>query len=152
MKVNPHRSSLGMDANIAALIAYIVGGIFLWVPIVKYFLIFLLPLALFIIEKDSPFVKFHAMQATILNVIFAVLAIIFDIINYALLTSPGYLMNNWQSALSGTTFASIILLIIAIIFDLLMILGIYKSYTYYEYKMPLIGNLAQKLSRKNINL
>jgi uncharacterized membrane protein len=151
MKVNPHRSSLGMDANIAALIAYIVGGIFLWVPYVKYFLIVLLPLALFILEKDSPFVKFHAMQATILNAIFAVLAIILDIIHGAILRSPAYWasLNSWASL--GSTWASTLLLIFAIVFDLLAILGLYKAFTYFEFKIPVIGDFAQKLSRKNIN-
>jgi uncharacterized membrane protein len=115
---------------------------------VKYFLIFLLPLAIFVIEKDSPFVKFHAMQATVLNVIYAVLAIILGIIHGAILRSPAYYANitNWYSI--GSTWASTLLLIFGIIFDLVMILGIYKAYTYYEYKIPVIGDLSVKVGNK----
>lgn len=48
------RSSTGLDANVAALLAYVLG----WVT----------GLVFFLIEKDSTFVRFHALQSIYLSV------------------------------------------------------------------------------------
>ena len=52
------KSSTGLDENIAALLSYILG----WVS----------GLIFFLIEKDSKFVRFHAMQSILFNVVVGV--------------------------------------------------------------------------------
>ena len=47
------KSSTGMDANLAALLSYILG--------------LLTGILFFVIEKDSKFVKFHAMQSILMS-------------------------------------------------------------------------------------
>ena len=48
------RSSTGMEANVAALLSYVLG----WIT----------GLIFFFIEKDSTFVRFHALQSILLSV------------------------------------------------------------------------------------
>ncbi len=36
MKVNPHRSSLGMDANVMALLCYIGAFVLSWIPVIQW--------------------------------------------------------------------------------------------------------------------
>ena len=60
--VQSGKSSTGLDENIASLIAYLAG----WVS----------GLIFFLIERDSRLVRFHAMQAILLNVAFGVVAVI----------------------------------------------------------------------------
>ena len=56
------KSSTGLDANVAALLSYI--------------LTWLTGLIFFLIEKESRFVRFHAMQAILLGVSFFVIWIV----------------------------------------------------------------------------
>ena len=78
MKVNPHRSSLGMDAHVMALLCYLAAFVLAWIPYIQY-VAPLAPLIIFFIEKESPFVKFHAIQAFILVLINWVLTTLFKI-------------------------------------------------------------------------
>lgn len=54
------KSSTGMDANVAAMLSYVLGLI--------------TGLVFFLIEKDNKFVKFHAMQSIMLAVAWFVLS------------------------------------------------------------------------------
>src|SRR3954462_10811716 len=60
------KSSTGLDANIAALLAYLFG--------------LLSGIIFYVIEKDSKFVKFHAMQSILFNAVVAVWFFGFSII------------------------------------------------------------------------
>jgi uncharacterized membrane protein len=55
----PERSSTGLDANIAAALTYLVG--------------FITGILFLVLEKDSAFVRFHAMQSTIVSLGFVAL-------------------------------------------------------------------------------
>ena len=59
--VQTGKSSTGLDENVAGLLSYIT-----WI----------LGLVFFLIEKDSRFVRFHAMQSILLNVSAIVLGIV----------------------------------------------------------------------------
>ncbi len=145
MKVNPHRSSLGMDANVMALLCYIAAFVLAWIPIVKW-VAPAAPLVIFFIEKESPFVKFHAMQAFILEVVNWVLSIIFSIILSAVAYNPyAYLTGRGWGALGAI---SIISTIVGIALTVFAIIALIKAYGYFEYKIPLVGNFAMKFSRK----
>lgn len=142
MKVNPHRSSLGMDANVMALICYLAAFVLAWIPIVQY-VAWAAPLVIFFIEKESPFVKFHAIQALILEAISWVFTVIFGIIIAA----------SWRSYVYGYGLAGVGILgvlgtIISIIITVFAIIAMVKAYGYFEYKIPVVGNLAEKFSKK----
>ena len=79
LKVEPHKSSLGMDANLLAMLAYLVTGVLAWIPGVIYF-IWLAPLIVFFFEKNSQFVRFHCMQSVLLFAVNTVLALLVRVV------------------------------------------------------------------------
>jgi uncharacterized membrane protein len=126
------KSSTGLDENVAALLSYLFG----WIS----------GLVFFLIEKDSRLVRFHAMQSLLLSggglvvcialwVIWIVLAIIASQISGLL------------STLISLVFG---LLLMALFVGILIgaILCLIKAYQGQYFKLPIIGNLAEKFSTK----
>ena len=97
------KSSTGMEENVAALLSYLLG----WVT----------GLIFFLIEKDSKFVKFHAMQSIITFGALVVLSFI-----------------PWVNIIVG--------LLALILWIILMV----KAYQGEKFKLPVIGDLAEKWS------
>ena len=67
---NMEKTSLGLDENVEALLSYILG----WVTGIVFL----------VIEKNSKFVRFHAMQSTITFLGFTVLSFIFFPISFVI--------------------------------------------------------------------
>ena len=109
----PKKTTLGMDENIEALLAYVLG----WLTGI----IFL------ILEKDSYFVRFHAMQSTITFLGITVLEIILGFIP---VIGP---------------FLSALVWLLGLI---LWILGMLKAYNGELYKFPIVGDLAEQWVEK----
>ena len=60
MKTESHKSSTGMDANVFAMLVYVITIILGWIPYL-YYAAWVFPLVvILVIEKDSIFVKRHA--------------------------------------------------------------------------------------------
>ena len=97
------KSSTGLEENIAGLLCYVAG----WVT----------GLIFFLIEKDSKFVKFHAMQSIITFVAVVILA--------------------WIPVVN---------IIVGILALVLWILLMIKAYQGVKFKLPVIGDLAEKWS------
>jgi uncharacterized membrane protein len=95
------KSSTGLEENVAGLLCYLVG----WVS----------GLVFFLIEKDSQFVKFHAMQSIITFGACAILSFI-PVVQWFI----------WVLAL--------------VLWIILMI----KAYHGEKFKLPFIGDLAEK--------
>lgn len=157
MKVNPHRSSLGMDANIAALLCYLAAFVLSWIPVIKY-IAPAAPLVIYFLEKESPFVKFHAMQAFLLELVNWVLVIVLEII--AAIITAAYVptvdslataemaLGGAVAAASGALAVSGIMVVLSVILFIFAIIAIVKAVGYFEFKLPIIGNLAMSLSAK----
>lgn len=142
--VEPHKSSLGMDANIAVIIAYLGGVVIGWLPTIGY-IAWLVPLVVFLLEKDSEFVRFHAMQSLVLNAAGVLLGIIVSAFAGIIATTILY------SPVAGLGFLGLIGLIstiISIIILVFAILAVVNGYRYKEYRIPVIGNLAVSLAAK----
>jgi uncharacterized membrane protein len=109
------KSSTGLDENVAGLLCYVLG----WIS----GLVFLL------IEKDSKFVKFHAIQSIVvfgaISVAYIILAIINVIPYVGLITIVLY-------PLLG--------LLSLVLWIVLMV----KAYQGQKYKLPWSGNFAEK--------
>lgn len=83
IKTAPHKSSLGgLDANLMALLCYVAAFVIGLIPGIRY-VAFLAPLVLYFLEKNSRFVKFHAMQAFILELLYMLLGLILSLIGTA---------------------------------------------------------------------
>lgn len=147
MKVNPHKSSFGMDANVMALLCYIAAFVLAWIPVVKY-VAWAAPLVIFFVEKESPFVKFHAMQALVLEAISWVFSVVFGIIIAVSWRSAVYSYYSLGASAGIAGLFSVLLTIISILLTIFAIIAIVKAYGYFEYKIPVVGNLAMKFSRK----
>jgi uncharacterized membrane protein len=108
MAIVTEKSSTGLDANLAAMLCYAVG----WVS----------GLIFFVIEKDSRFVKFHAMQSLIVWLAVTVIWWVLMMIPLMWLISP------------------ILLLGILILYVLLLV----KAYNGEKFKMPYAGDIAEQ--------
>ncbi len=150
MKIEPHKSSTGMDANMWAMLIYVICIILGWIPYVNY-VAWIFPLVIFMTEKDSEFVKFHSMQALALYIINAIASIIFAIISFAVTISTlGSLISpiGFVGAVGGAMGLAAVAAIGAVVTVLFMVFAIIaaiKAYQYEQYSIPLAGSLAHKL-------
>ena len=150
MKVEQHKSSLGLDANIMAMLCYIGAFVLSWIPVIKY-IAWACPLVFFLLEKQSSFVKFHAMQALILEAAAWVFQVVFGIIIAA--TAVSNIYNFYSYSAYRTTFGvagvlGAILIIVELALTVFAIIALIKAYNYVEYKIPVVGNFAEKISHK----
>lgn len=116
-------TSTGLDENIAGLLCYLV-------PIIG--------LVFFFIEKENKFVRFHAAQVIILALTIMVVSIGIGILSAVL----SMIKLGWVSFFITGPF---VILIGPIIFFLIIFMA-YQSYQGKMFKLPVIGNLAEKYS------
>jgi uncharacterized membrane protein len=129
--VQTAKSSTGLDENVAALLSYIT-----WVA----------GLIFFLIEKDSRLVRFHAMQSILLNVAAVVLGIGLWIVWVVLAIIVSQISGALASLISLLLGLLIFVFYIAIL--LAVILCLVKAYQKQYFKLPVIGNFAEKFSAK----
>ncbi|SCZ02165.1 DUF4870 domain-containing protein [Alkaliphilus peptidifermentans] len=103
------KSSLGMDENVAALLSYLLG--------------FITGIIFYVLEKDSRYVKFHAMQSILVSVALMVLSFVLGFIPII----------GW-----------IISLLISPLTLVLWIILLVKAYKGAWFKLPIIGDIAEK--------
>ena len=130
--VQTTKSSTGLDENIAALLSYIFG----WVS----------GLIFFLIEKDSRLVRFHAMQSILFNVLIIVLVFVFWILTFILV-----LIGAAIGDVIGTIFsllATLLWLVFSVGILIAWILCLVKAFQGQYFKLPVIGNFAEKFSAK----
>jgi uncharacterized membrane protein len=103
------KSSTGMDENLAALLSYVLG--------------FVTGIIFFVIEKESKFVKFHAMQSILVSAGLMILSFVLGLIPII----------GWIAAiLLGPV--SLVLWIILMV----------KAYKHVWFKLPVVGEIAEK--------
>ena len=130
--VQTTKSSTGLDENIAALLSYIFG----WVS----------GLIFFLIEKDSRLVRFHAMQSILLNVSFGVIAIVLWIVLFILVMIFAMVSDALVTLLSILSLLIWLVFIVGIL--IAVILCLVKAFQGQYFKLPILGNLAEKFSAK----
>ncbi|ANM31573.1 membrane protein [Acidobacteria bacterium Mor1] len=105
----PNKSSTGLDENVAGLLSYLLG--------------FITGLIFFLIEKDSKFVKFHAMQSIVAFGSLMVLSIVLNFVPFI-----------------GCLITMVLPLVGLVLWILLMV----KAYQGERFKLPVIGDFAEK--------
>jgi len=115
------KSSTGMQANVAALLSYVLG----WVT----------GLVFFLIEKENKFVRFHALQSiivfgalTVLQIAVGLFTSIFAMMHLYFLIRLLFLVSN------------LVMLAGVILWILLMV----KAYQGEKFKLPVSGDIAEK--------
>jgi uncharacterized membrane protein len=126
------KSSTGLDENIAALLAYLFG----WVS----------GLVFFLIEKDSKLVRFHAMQSILLNVVILVICVVLWILSFVLILMMAMLPDIMGSLIGLLT--SLIWLVFSVALLVGWILCVVRAYQGQFFKLPIIGNMAEKIVNK----
>jgi uncharacterized membrane protein len=115
------KTSTGMQANVAALLSYVLG----WVT----------GLVFFLIEKDNKFVKFHAMQSMIVFGALFVLQIAIGMFMWIFaMMRLGFIMPAFSFITGLLYLVSIVLWIILMI----------KAYQGEMFKLPIAGDIAEK--------
>ena len=126
------KSSTGLDENIAALLSYVFG----WVS----------GLVFFLIEKDSRLVKFHAMQSILLNAAALVIGIVLWVA-WVVVAIVFVMISETLASLVSVLFGLVIM-----VFYLGLLIGVIlcliKAYQKQYFKLPVIGNFAEKFSAK----
>ncbi|MDQ2921432.1 MAG: DUF4870 domain-containing protein [Acidobacteriota bacterium] len=126
------KSSTGLDENIAALLSYVFG----WVS----------GLVFFLMEKDSKLVRFHAMQSILFCVVIAVLGIALWIVTFLFLLVTAMLPDIMGSLIG--LLASLIWLVFSVALLIAWILCLVRAYQGQFFKLPVIGNMAEKIVHK----
>ena len=126
------KSSTGLDENIAALLSYV----FNWVS----------GLIFFLIEKDSRLVRFHAMQSILLTASAVVLGIVLWIAWVVLAIILAMMSDVLASLVSIVVGLLMFVFYIGIL--VAWVLCLIKAYQKQYFKLPIIGNFAEKFSQK----
>lgn len=148
--IPPHRSSLGMDANVAVLIVAAAMIVMSWIPFASW-IAFAVPLVFFFMEKESRFVKFQAVQVCGIGVVRAVIAIIAQILTWVMRPRVGFSYTygiTYRGNTGGLVAINAIAYIITAALSLLVIYVGYKGYTYKQVELPVVGPFAKKMSEK----
>jgi uncharacterized membrane protein len=133
----PQKSGLGLEPNIAAALSYI------WI----------LGLIFFFIEKENRFIRFHALQSilfgianTVIIFVLIVIGIIFTVIGAAIASTAG----DAASSLFGLIISLVWLVVwlVPLAFLVGIILTAVKAYQGKTVKLPIIGNIAEKMINK----
>ena len=128
----PAKSSTGLDENVAALLSYIFG----WLS----------GLIFFLIEKDSRLVRFHAMQSLLFNVLIGIIATVLWVILFVFFLVASQISGLMTTLLTLVSTLIWIVLLLAILIGWVMCL--IKAYQSQYFKLPIIGNFAEKFSQK----
>jgi uncharacterized membrane protein len=106
--LHSEKTSTGFDANVAAALSYLVG--------------FVTGIIFLLVEKENKFVRFHAMQSTLVFIGIVAVDILLQIV-----------------PILG---ALIVIFVVIPASALLWLLLMYKAYQGEEFKLPLVGQMA----------
>ena len=157
MKHQPHKSSIfDLDANITALLIYLIPFLISIISESLSSIAWIVPLIAFIMESKSDFVVFHAANSLAFYVVEAILYVISTILGVGT-TVAALFASIPLVGIFGAGFAGILLLILGIFIAIVEvylfignIISLVKAYSYEEVKIPVIiyiTKLIQSLKR-----
>lgn len=147
----PSKSKLGdMDAKYMILIAYFGGVVLGFIPGAQY-VAWIVPLVVFLIDKENKFIAFHAMQSLLLEVVAVIIYIIMAIIAAATIASAAFNPFALGAGLAALAITSAVAVVVGIVILIFAILAAIKGYKYEIYEIPLVGKFAEKIVFKTSN-
>ena len=114
----PDTSSTGLDSNLAAALAYLLG--------------FLSGILFLAIEKDSRFVRFHALQSTMVFLVTFVATVLTNTL--------------WAIPLIGWLISILLNMLLVPLTLILWLFLMFKAYSGERFKLPILGDLAEQQS------
>lgn len=143
---HPHKSSIGgLDANVVAMLSYIASVVAGWIPIIRY-VAWLVPLVFFLMEKESKFVRFHAMQSFLLHVLGAILSFLVLVVLGGIIGASMLSPYTASAAVGAAGIIGLLVTVIALAITIFAVIAIIEAYGYKEYHIPVIGSLAGKFT------
>ena len=124
------KTALGLDANLGAALGYPVG---------------IVAIIVFIMEKTNRFARFHALQSILFHVLFAVIAIVFSILFTIISLVAGSIS---QTLACIAILPWLLFLLLMLIYIAGLLFAAYKAYGGATFKLPIIGNMAEKIVNK----
>ena len=107
-RLHTEKTSTGLDANLAAALTYLIG--------------FITGIIFLLVEKENRFVRFHAMQSTLLFAGIVAIDILLQIV-----------------PLVG---AVVVFMVVIPISAILWLVLMYKAYQGEEFQLPIVGQMA----------
>jgi uncharacterized membrane protein len=130
------KSAIGIDGNLAAALGYPIG---------------ILAIICLIMDKENRFVKFHALQSILMHVAFIIIIIAVWILGVILLfagiAASAATNNGALGGLMSMLFGLIWLVVIVAYLGGLIFAAV-KAYGGNDFKLPIIGNMAEKFANK----
>lgn len=125
------KTQLGLDANLGAALGYPIG---------------ILAIILFVMEKENRFARFHALQSLLFHVAAVVLFIVIIVVGLIL----SFILGMVSSALGGIAGVLMFLLYMLVILAYIggLIFAAMKAYQGQWFKLPLVGNMTEKIINK----
>ncbi len=112
----------------------------------SYVLGLLIAVLLYLFKKEDPFVKYHAIQAILFDVVVSVVSTILIVGAIVIGLVLGVTSGGAGLGLGVILFYAFILLYAVVMFVVRLIFA-YKAYTGKRFKIPIIGNQAEKMSQ-----
>lgn len=122
------KTALGLDANVGAMLCYL--------PVCAISLIY--SIIVLVTDKTNKAVRFHALQSLLLT------AVAFVAYLAVLIVGGGLTMATNSMIFGSLTF--LLYILVFLVFMGLMIFGCIKGYQNGSYRLPVIGDLADKWS------
>ena len=110
------KASTGLDPNLAAALTYLFG--------------FFTGILFLLIEEDSKFVRFHALQSTMLFLVIFAIMILSNVL--------------WAVPLIGWLIGALFNILLVPATLVLWLFLMFKAYSGEKFKLPIIGDLAEK--------
>ena len=130
------KSALGLDGNIAAALGYPIG---------------IIAIICLVMEKENRFVKFHALQALLWDAVYIVVIIALMILGViiGMLGMAASAASSSAGAGVGLLGMLVWLLWLVVFFGwlIMLIVAAVKAYGGVEYKLPIVGNMAEKWTK-----
>jgi uncharacterized membrane protein len=116
------QSSTGLDPKLAGLLCYILGIV--------------TGLIFFLIEKSNDVVRFHAAQSILFSGSMIVLWIVLTILSFVIA----------QISLSLATIFSLLTMLLGLAVFVLWVVLLIKGYSGQKWKLPVIGDMAERMA------
>ena len=125
------KSAIGLNANLTAALGYPIG---------------LLGLVSFFMDKDNKFVRFHGIQSVLYSV---AVGIVFTVI-LIILAIVGVIISQLTDTLGILIWILYVLLFLAfmVVWFGMLLYSAYRAYKVQTFKLPLVGNFAEKIVNK----
>lgn len=156
MNYEPHKSSIfDLDANLVALLVYLVPMLISFLNSTLETFSFIIPLIILIIEKNSDHVRFHAANAltffivaAIINLIVTILSIVTTISTIGAISLVTWTAGGISAIL--LLILGLVTLIISLALFILEVISMVKAYQYQDIHLPVISSVTNFLL-KHIN-